>query len=278
MKIISYIFPLSLAFIVSGCLSSIPTPQERKDSLKLLKNQEFEEVDIKTSSFNLFSLQKIEKNCKDKDLRVYIEGDGLAWITRNTISSDPTPVNPTALKLMNQDKYECKIYLARPCQYVSSPECSSKYWTGNRFDNKVIKSYDESLNKLKSSYKNKSFTIIGYSGGGAVATLVSAQRKDISKLITVAGNLDTEKWTTMHNVSKLEQSLNPADFSKNLENIEQYHLIGNQDDIIPKEVFLSYYSKFKKKDKINSLYLDATHNCCWEEPYKKFLDKFKLSK
>ena len=131
MKIISYIFPLSLAFIVSGCLSSIPTPQERKDSLKLLKNQEFEEVDIKTSSFNLFSLQKIEKNCKDKDLRVYIEGDGLAWITRNTISSDPTPVNPTALKLMNQDKYECKIYLARPCQYVSSPECSSKYWTGN---------------------------------------------------------------------------------------------------------------------------------------------------
>ncbi len=276
MNIISYLFPLSIAFIVSGCLSSIPTPQERKDSLLLLKNQEFSEVDIQTSSFNLLSLQKNQKNCKDKDLRVYIEGDGLAWITRNTISSDPTPVNPTALKLMNQDKYECKIYLARPCQYITSSECNSSYWTSNRFDNRVIKSYDESLNKLKNSYKNRSFTLIGYSGGGAVASLVSAQRKDVSKLITVAGNLDINKWTTMHNISKLDKSLNPADYSKNLENIEQYHLIGNQDDIIPKDIFLSYYSKFKKKDKINYFYFDATHNCCWEEPYKKFLlDKFK---
>lgn len=276
MNISSYLFPLSIAFFVSGCLSSIPTPQERKDSLLLLKSQEFSEVDIQTSSFNLLSLQKNQKNCKDKDLRVYIEGDGLAWITRNTISSDPTPVNPTALKLMNQDKYECKIYLARPCQYISSAECNSSYWTSNRFDNRVIKSYDESLNKLKNSYKNRSFTLIGYSGGGAVASLVSAQRKDINKLITVAGNLDTNKWTTMHNISKLDKSLNPADFTKNLENIEQYHIIGNQDDIIPKDIFLSYYSKFKKKDKINYLYFDASHNCCWEEPYKKFLlDKFK---
>lgn len=278
MNIISYLFPFSLAFLVSGCLSSIPTPQERKDSLLLLKNPEFVEVDIQNSSFNLLSLQKTQKNCKDKDLRVYIEGDGLAWITRNTISTDPTPVNPTALKLMNQDNYECKVYLARPCQYLTSSECNNKYWTSNRFDNKVIKNYDESLNKLKNSYKNKSFTLIGYSGGGAIASLVSAQRKDISKLITIAGNLDTNKWTTMHNISKLDESLNPADFSKNLENIEQYHLIGNQDEIIPKEVFLSYYSKFNRKDKINYSYFDATHNCCWEEPYKKFLDKFKVVK
>jgi dienelactone hydrolase len=176
---------------------------------------------------------------------------------------------------MNQDSSECKVYLARPCQYLDSSECSKKYWTSNRFDPKVIKTYDEAMNSLKNSYKNKSFTLVGYSGGAAVAALVSSQRTDISRFISVAGNLDTLEWTSIHNISTLDGSLNPADFTKGLENIEQYHLIGNQDDNIPKEVFLSYRSKFDRKDKVNYRYFDATHNCCWEEPYKKFLEELK---
>ncbi|MEZ4694464.1 MAG: hypothetical protein R2837_10880 [Aliarcobacter sp.] len=54
--------------------------------------------------------------------------------------------------------------------------------------------------------------------------LLSAYRNDIDSLITVAGNLDIEKWTTMYNLSKLDGSLNPADFSKKLENIKQFRI------------------------------------------------------
>jgi len=36
-------------------------------------------------------------------LRVYIEGDGFAWINRFRISPDPTPRNPVALKLAATD-------------------------------------------------------------------------------------------------------------------------------------------------------------------------------
>jgi hypothetical protein len=273
MKLYLLIF-LIIAFF-SGCLSTIPTPQEREKTLISLKNEDYSLVNIQTSYFSLLSLQQNIKNCKNKDLKIYIEGDGLSWITRTTISSNPTPINPTALKLMNEDLSECKVYIARPCQYVDSNECSKKYWTSNRFDSKVIKSFDEALNTLKKDYKNKSFTLVGYSGGAAVSALVSSQRDDISKFISVAGNLDTSKWTSIHNISALNGSLNPADFTKGLENIEQYHLIGNQDDNIPKEVFLSYRSKFDKKDMINYRYFDATHNCCWEEPYKKFLQELK---
>lgn len=268
-------FSLFIIFIFTGCISSIPTLEERKESLFSLANKDLKQINIQTSSFTLFSLQKTSNNCKNKDLKVYIEGDGLSWITRTTISANPTPITPTALELMNQDTNECKVYLARPCQYITSNECSKKYWTSNRFDSKVIKSFGEALSNLKNNYKNRSFTLIGYSGGGAIAALTASQRKDISTLITVAGNLDILKWTTIHNISRLDESLNPADYTKELENIKQYHLIGKDDDVIPKDVFLSYLSKFEKKDNITYKYYNATHNCCWQEPYKTFLEELK---
>lgn len=94
-------------------------------------------------------------------------------------------------------------------------------------------------------------------------------------LITVAGNLDTDKWTSLHKITKLDGSLNPSFYVDKLENIEQYHLIGKDDEIIPKEVFLSYLSKFSKKDKINYRFFNTDHNCCWEEAYKIFLNDIK---
>ena len=106
---------LIISFIFTGCLSSIPTLQERKESLSALSNKDLTQVNIQTSSFALFSLQRTSNNCKNKDLKVYIEGDGLSWITRTTISANPTPITPTALELMNQDTSECKVYIARPC-------------------------------------------------------------------------------------------------------------------------------------------------------------------
>lgn len=272
----NYLFSFLSIFIFTGCLSTIPTLQERKESLFALSNKDFRQVNIQTSSFTLFSLQKTSNNCKNKDLKVYIEGDGLSWITRTTISANPTPITPTALELMNQDISECKVYLARPCQYINSNECSKKYWTSNRFDEKVIKSFNDALNNLKNSYQNENFTLIGYSGGAAIATLVASKREDINMLITVAGNVDTLKWTTIHNISRLDESLNPADYTKELENIKQYHLIGKEDDVIPKEVFLSYLSKFENKNNITYKYYDATHNCCWKEPYKKFLEELNI--
>jgi hypothetical protein len=44
-----------------------------------------------------------------------------------------------------------------------------------------------------------------------VASLVAARRHDVVRLVTVAGNLDHLAWTTLHGVSPLTGSLNPAD-------------------------------------------------------------------
>lgn len=269
-------FLLTIPFLFSSCIGTIPTPEERKDNaLSLIENKIFTQVDIKTSTFSLFSLQNNQIDCKDKNLKVYIEGDGLSWITRNIISENPTPINASAIKLMNQDNDKCKVYLARPCQFITSNQCDKKYWTSHRFSSEVLKSYEEALYYLKNKYENKSFTLIGYSGGGAIAALLASKTNDIKMLITVAGNLDTDKWTSLHKITKLDGSLNPSFYVDKLENIEQYHLIGKDDEIIPKEVFLSYLSKFSKKDKINYRFFNTDHNCCWEEAYKIFLNDIK---
>ena len=63
---------LLISFIFTGCLSSIPTLQERKEFLSALSNKDFTPVNIQTSSFTLFSLQKTSNNCRNKDLKVLL--------------------------------------------------------------------------------------------------------------------------------------------------------------------------------------------------------------
>lgn len=261
---------LILLILFSGCSRNIPTLNERKaTALSLVKNKNLKEEIYYTNNFNLFSFQTNLEQCTN--VNVYIEGDGLSWITRSRISSNPTPLNPIALKLMQVDNSKCKIYLARPCQYVDSKICEKKYWTSHRFNIKVIESYLETLNKIKDTNNNKTFTLIGFSGGGAIATILAAKRNDTSKLVTVAGNLDIKKWTETHNISPLNGSLNPNNFTNKLKNIKQFHLIGKNDKIMPINIFLSYKSNFIRKDNINYKVYDATHTKNWKKNYKEFL-------
>ncbi|WP_252970921.1 hypothetical protein [Aliarcobacter cryaerophilus] len=50
---------------------------------------------------------------------------------------------------MLQDNSSCKIYIARPCQYINSNLCEDKYWTSHRFNQKIINAYEEALNSIK---------------------------------------------------------------------------------------------------------------------------------
>ena len=81
--------------------------------------------------------------------------------------------------------------------------------------------------------------------------------------------MDIEEWSRIKNISKLNGSLNPADFTQSLENIKQYHLIGSNDKIIPKEIFFSYQNRFKNKKNIEYFIYESDHSCCWENIYKE---------
>lgn len=252
-----------LIIVFSGCSFSVPSLNERTAlANNLIKNKDIHKKIYKTEKFNIYSYKTNLQNCSN--INLFIEGDGLAWLTRTIISSDPTPTNPIALKLMLKDKSSCKVYFARPCQYTNSNICEKKYWTSHRFSEEIIETYKEVLSQIKSKYKNKSFNLIGFSGGGAIATILASTKNDIKKLITVAGNLDTKKWVQIHNISPLNGSLNPVDFTNNLNNISQIHIVGSDDRIIPIEVFNSFKNSFKTNDNIKLKVLEGTHSTVYK--------------
>jgi hypothetical protein len=269
-KILLFIY---IAIFFVSCSLNIPTPNERKQTAINLSsnNKNIIQKDIQTSQFNLFSLQDMQNSCEN--IKIFVEGDGLSWISRTTISSNPTPITPLGLKLMLSDnKSSCKIYLARPCQYINSNMCEDKYWATHRFNSKIIQTYDEALTNLKKDFPNSKFDLVGYSGGGAVVTLIATNRDDINSITSIAGNIDIDEWTKIQKITPLSGSLNPANYAKRLENIKQHHLIGKNDTVVPKEVFFSYLNKFENKSNISYSFHEATHSCCWEDVYEKFIN------
>jgi len=265
----SFFLCLFIVLFFNAC-ASIPTVEQRvKTADNLIKNTKPKKEFFSTDAFSLYSLQKASF-CKT--LRVYIEGDGLSWITRTKISTNPTPINPLAMKLFLKDSSNCKIYLARPCQYTKDKKCEKKYWTSHRFSKEVLTSYLNTFDLLKKRYQNKDFELIGFSGGGAIATLISAKREDINLLVTVAGNLDHKAWTKQKRITPLYGSLNPINYTNKLKDIKQIHLIGGKDRIISQSIFNSYISYFNDKSNIkSSIYKDYTHQKGWEKNWKKII-------
>ncbi len=175
---------------------------------------------------------------------IYIEGDGVAWMTRTMPSLNPTPDYPVALHLATRDLSPNVIYVARPCQFSSliaeNTPCPQTYWTDGRFSATAMDSMNTVLDKLKSTHRLSGFNLVGYSGGGAVATLLAARRKDVLSLRTVAGNLDHVVLNANHDVSPMTQSLNPRDVAKDVASVPQHHFVGAWDDVVNTSVYDSF--------------------------------------
>lgn len=196
-------------------------------------------VAVRTSAFTVQTLQP--RSGRTPHLRVYIEGDGRAWVTAYSPSLDPTPTQSLALYLALADNTP-RAYLARPCQYIKSSGCQPEVWTGQRFSQKAVRSLSDGLDTLKATYRVEQFELVGHSGGGAMALLLAAQRDDIAQVQTLAGNVDPQAWTDLKQLSPLD-GLNPSDFATQLKNVPQRHLVGQQDKVVPLGVVQAYQRK-----------------------------------
>ncbi|KKM70090.1 hypothetical protein LCGC14_1444240 [marine sediment metagenome] len=168
------------------------------------------------------------------------------------------------------------VYIARPCQYSFGKRyttCDKELWTSHRYSQAVIESMNHAISVMKIRYKAKNIRLIGFSGGGTVATIVAAIRDDVSLLVTAAGNLDHKRWTDFNEIEQLNGSLNPIDYSVALENVHQIHLVGERDDIVPGSILTSYLSHMKKLDNVKSFIIQgADHYCCWSIALANILD------
>jgi pimeloyl-ACP methyl ester carboxylesterase len=265
--------PLVASFLISAC-STIPAVSERIDTAKQLAAQAgFQESVLSNAQFDLAVFAKPSRQVNPV-LVIYIEGDGRAWKTASLPSDNPTPTNPLALRLAIQDPRPAVAYLARPCQFVAPPSrgCSEKLWTSARFSPAVIETMNEAIEKLKQQYGASQLVLIGYSGGGAVATLVAAKRSDIKTIVTVAGNLDTDAWVRLYGLEPLSESINPASVAQSIRNISQTHYVGAKDDVIPRAISQSFLQKMGRPNQAKVIELpNYGHVCCWTERWSELL-------
>ena len=262
---------LLLLFCCTAC-TTLPTPQERhRTADALVQYANWEPLALETTPFWLLAYVP-QRFATSEQLTVYIEGDGLAWITPSLPSDDPTPNNPVALRLALNHPDGNAAYLARPCQYGGAAQlpCKQDDWTSARFAPEVVAASDQAIDQLKARFGAERLTLVGYSGGGAVAALVAARRTDVERLITVAGNLDHAAWTQTLRLRPLSGSLNPADEIQRLAPVRQWHFVGGKDRVITPELVQGYADRFPAGSQpVVRIEPDFDHHCCWVEHWAR---------
>ncbi|EPO1787042.1 alpha/beta hydrolase family protein [Cronobacter turicensis] len=224
---------IGMTLLFAGCGSR----DYRESASELAKNRGFIREEISANGIPLLTWQRITPPVTR--LRVYIEGDGFAWVSRTRPSDDPTPHNPLGLKLAAADPSGNILYLARPCQFIGPPlpsACNVHLWTDKRFSSNVVEAMDKAVSQVVQRYPQARIELVGYSGGGNIAALLAARRTDVVSLRTVAGNLDVAYVNALHRVSAMPDAQSAADVAVKLANLPQIHFSGADDSTVPPAV------------------------------------------
>lgn len=276
MKLFKVVLIFTWLCLLYGCASFLPDDR-RQNTDKVAGEHGWHQLILQAGKFDLIAY--VPKQVKPSHLiSIYIEGDGLAWLTPSQPSLDPTPIHPLGLELAMSQARGLAVYLARPCQFTgieTNRNCAVTYWTDRRFSPDVIQAIDAAIGQLKQRFNADQLELIGYSGGGAIATLVAARRNDVVRLVTVAGNLDIDAWTSLHHSSALRHSLNPADAWEKLLHTKQIHLVGSADKNMSSMIAESYRMRFPEQYRpAIDIIQDFDHHCCWVEQWSVIYSKF----
>ena len=275
-NIVTIIFFLSVFAVVSGCTS---VENRIAKARKIAESAGLSPLIINTTSFQLFGYAKF--TVSGGALIVFIEGDGLAYISKSRPSSNPTPVDPLTLRLAAIDSSPNVLYLARPCQYIeikSHPNCVTTIWTTSRFSEEVIQSVNQAINFAVNVSKASLVHIVGYSGGGAVAALVAARRRDLGSLRTLSGYLDHKKLNQEKKVTPLHGSLDPIAIARSIGYIPQIHFSGSMDRIIPKWVAINFSEAADNDNCVKTKIVETSHDKGWVDLWQKIGNKIPVCK
>ncbi len=263
-NLLSHLLYCLPVFFLVACSHISPAHYHRE-----VERQGLERHIIQTGIFPLVYYRRPNEKMSDT-LHVYIGGDGVPWQSHIFKSEDPGPYHPLVLQLMQQDK-QPSIYLGRPCYQglARVPPCQPEHWTSARFSTEVVNSMSTALKQLLQQYQYKKLALFGYSGGGALAVLLAHELPQTQLVVTIAGNLDTDAWTSYHYYSAMTASMNPAKQDALPATVRQIHLQGDRDMNIPPRLSANY---IKKQNDVTVLsFADADHTCCWHLYWSELL-------
>ena len=269
------VFRLSLAIFLSSShfLLGCATPSEK--FIDKTTSLGFSQQEVNGTSFRhrLFLNAQAMYINDIEELHVYLDGDGTPWTRSSRIADDPTPRNPLILELMEQDRAPA-ILLGRPCYYGLnlSHSCNNSLWTSHRYSSEVVNSMRDTLNQWISTKKVNKLVLIGYSGGGALATLLASHLNKTSAVVTIAANLDIKGWSDYHGYLQPSGSLNPIADARIPPHVRQIHLAGLKDENVPAKIIESFSLTQK-----NALFLpqaEFEHTCCWTNIWPEILNTY----
>jgi predicted esterase len=234
------------------------------------KSNGFRKEFVQADGFSFTAYSKV--NDPKQPYNIYIEGDGLAFLNRYTVSDNPTPTKLMLFKLASLDKRPNVIYLARPCQFTSlefNPKCNDpKYWTSDRLSEESVAAMNQAVAKLSQS---KPVNLVGFSGGGAIAVLIAARNTKVSTIITIAGNLDHVAFNSHHHYSPMHNSLNPIDYAAKVKHIPQLHISGSKDTRVPSFITQSYVATSASQCVQGEIIQGASHETGWDKVWTNIL-------
>ncbi|MGZ4960638.1 MAG: alpha/beta fold hydrolase [Methylomonas sp.] len=262
-----YAFCLCLTLLIQGCATPsekyLDTAAQLGLSNQLLAGMPYQH--------RLFVNEQANRANPIEELHVYLDGDGTPWQNGTYIAGDPTPRNPLVLQMMAKDTAPA-VLLGRPCYYglSMSPLCNASLWTSHRYAVEVIASMDAAIQRWMSTKTVNKLVLIGFSGGGSLATLLTSRLNNVATIITIAANLDVEAWSNHHNFLPLTASLNPIHDAHIPAEVHQFHLAGLEDRNVPPAIVESF-SRTQK----NAVFLpvpEYDHSCCWLEAWPEILE------
>lgn len=255
--------------MLSACSSATDILRERGDIADgIAQSGGLTRFFVETGQFELTGYRRFS-NPAAGEVSIYIEGDGIAFASRNVISPDPTPRDPVALRLAVQDRRANIAYLARPCQYLPSDRlqrCSPAYWTNARFSPLVVSEMNLAVDAIKKAARADSLRLYGYSGGGVVASILAAQRNDVLFLSTVASPIDHASWTRARRFTQLRPALFPIQMAAATADIPQVHFSGTNDEVVPRQFIETYVAQVAAAGgQVQLVDVPGTsHTCCWD--------------
>jgi pimeloyl-ACP methyl ester carboxylesterase len=171
------------------------------------------------------------------------------------------------LELMSLDAAP-GVYLGRPCYHgVRSSACTPDMWTNKRYSEAVVASMSAALDGVSVEYQ--SLVLLGHSGGGTVAMLLAERQPKVAMVVTVAANLDSDRWAALHKQQALSGSLNPATRPPLRSSIRQMHYAGAEDDNVPPQLVRD--AAAQQSGAIFKVYPKQDHSCCWREVWPEVL-------
>lgn len=192
-------------------------------------------------------------------LTVVIEGDGQAHDRRGRPTADPTPHKPVGRDIARAWPGGA-AWLGRPCQFVADRACAPADWTSARFSEAAVTQLSAGIDALKARAGADRVVLVGWSGGGVLATLLAARRDDVSGLVTIAAPLDLAAWTRSRGLTPLA-GLDPAALPP-MPQLPQVHLAGAFDPVVRPQTTRETARRLAgPRGQVETW--RETHQCCW---------------